>query len=291
MFALKKYEKDRQFPKKILGSDCLAGDLVVQINKLRFKNSKGDPLGFVVFLDEKKLPHRILPRYRGNRLHIFFHICGSLIQYHAVFTKFFETGTSCGGLRSCILADFSTEMAHVEMQVVGLLGKLLTGPWMALFYTSADDQINYVEGTAQVKDVIVQLKLVMENPSDILTRSTDFFGKEISMSDATLLKLREPPKNESLFQEMMKVCLQAATDVLEKQYAKYFASDITERLKIETKSARSHNINSEQMMGMFSACQKKAPAATLCYLQSYEPRKIKPWTTWIHFLNRNVRAS
>lgn len=73
--ALKKYEKDRQFPKKILGSDCLAGDLVVQINKLRFKNSKGDPLGFVVLLDEKKLPHGILPRYRGNRLHIFFHIC------------------------------------------------------------------------------------------------------------------------------------------------------------------------------------------------------------------------
>lgn len=104
--------------------------------------------------------------------------------------------------------------------------------WMALFYTSADDQINHVEGIAQVKDVIVQLKLVMENPSDILTRSTDFFGKEISMSDAILLKLREPPKKESLFQEMMKVCLQAATDVLEKQYAKYFASNITERLKI-----------------------------------------------------------
>ena len=37
-------------------------------------------------------------------------------------------GTSYGGLRSAILHDFSTSTAEVELQVLGLIGKYLTGP-------------------------------------------------------------------------------------------------------------------------------------------------------------------
>ena len=44
---------------------------MVQINKMQYKDGKGDPRGR-------------LPRYRGNRLHILFYICGTLMQYHFV---------------------------------------------------------------------------------------------------------------------------------------------------------------------------------------------------------------
>lgn len=266
--SLKMYERNGNIPKKILGSDCLAGDLVVQINKLRYKNSKGDPKGFVIFLEANGLPRGLLPRYRGNRLHIFFHICGTLVQYHSLFAELFQKGTSCGGLRSSIAADFSLETAHVEMQVVGLIGKLLTGPWMARFYTSAATEINHIDGISCVKIVISELKDQEREPRGTLTRCTDFFGNDLSMADGTLLQLRESPKDKDVFDDMMRNCLQAIIDVLQKQYKKYLEIDITEQLQKETKSARSHNIDSEQMMGMFSAAQKKAPAATLCYISS-----------------------
>ena len=77
----------------------------------------------------------------------------------------------------------------------------------------------------------------------ILTRTCEL------TPDATLDSLREKPK-----------------DVLERQYKKYFETDISATLILETKSARYHNIDAEEVMGMFSAAQKKAPNATLDYL-------------------------
>jgi len=66
------------------GGDCLAGNIVVAINKLRCKDGKGNPKGFSAFLAKKQLPKGLLPRYRGNRLHILFHICSKLYEDHSI---------------------------------------------------------------------------------------------------------------------------------------------------------------------------------------------------------------
>ena len=44
--------------------------------------------------------------------------------------------------------------------------------------------------------------------------------------------------------------------------------DLTEQLRKETESARAHNIDAEEIIGMFSAAQKRPPNATVCYLSS-----------------------
>ena len=254
---------------KVWGRDCIAGNIVLAMNKLRFKNGKGDPRGFATFLYNEQLPRGIIPRYRGNRLHILFHICGIYVQYHSVLTNFLETGTLCGGLRASLLADFVTETALVEIQVLGLIGKILTGPWMKTFYTSSVNQIDHIEGIYIVQNVIKAL------------RCTDFFANDVieqtGAQDKTLEKLREPPKNEPMFRTMMTACLQAAIVVLERQYIKYFEIGITEKLKAETKSARSHNIDAEEVMGMFSAVKNKSPNATLCFI-SCKMRALKNQT-------------
>ena len=59
--------------RNLFWNDCLAGNIVLQTNKLRYKDVKGDPKGFVTFLDENNLPRGIIPRYRGNRLNILIH--------------------------------------------------------------------------------------------------------------------------------------------------------------------------------------------------------------------------
>ena len=68
--ALKSLENEKC---KLFGNDCMANLIILAINKMRFKDVKGDPQGFVNFLDNNHLPRGIIPRYRGNRLHILFH--------------------------------------------------------------------------------------------------------------------------------------------------------------------------------------------------------------------------
>ena len=64
---------------------------------------------------------------------------------------------------------------------------------------------------------------------------------------------------------MLKARLSAAYQVLERQYKKYFANDLTETLKEETLSTRYHNIDAEEIMDMFLAAKQRAPNATLCF--------------------------
>nr|XP_047125864.1 uncharacterized protein LOC124807709 [Hydra vulgaris] len=60
---------------ELYGNYCMAAKIVLAINKMRFKDGKGDPKGFVNFLDNNKLPRGITPRYRGDHLHILFDTC------------------------------------------------------------------------------------------------------------------------------------------------------------------------------------------------------------------------
>ena len=259
--ALKKLEDSSG---KVFGKDCVAANVILQINKMRYKNGKGDPRGFVTFLDDHNIPRGVLPRYRGNRLHILFHIAGKLIEHFDSFMLLLNSGTSCGGLRSAILQDFTSVTAKVQLQILGLLGKYLTGPWMKKFYTSSRNEINHMDGIEVVKNVLAALREAAQNPEDLILATTDFFGDDLIVDD-TLKKLRDVPV-EPQFGPMMTCCLQAVIAVLERQYTKYFDIVVTEKLREETASARSHNIDAEEIMGMFSASQQKSPNATMCYL-------------------------
>ena len=44
--------------------------------------------------------------------------------------------------------------------------------------------------------------------------------------------------------------------------------DLTHKLRTESESARCHNIDAEEIMGIFSAAKERVPNATLCYLSA-----------------------
>ena len=50
---------------KVIGNECLAANVILKVNKLRYKDGKGEPRGFITFLEKNKLPRCILSRYRG----------------------------------------------------------------------------------------------------------------------------------------------------------------------------------------------------------------------------------
>uniref|UniRef100_UPI00358E1E6C uncharacterized protein n=1 Tax=Myxine glutinosa TaxID=7769 RepID=UPI00358E1E6C len=267
--ALKKVEVEKG---ALYGTDCVAGNLVLQISKFRYKDSKGDPKGFCLFLDKNNLPRGLIPRYRGNRFHIIFHTSGILITHHEKFLHFFTTGVvSCGGLQTCIRRDFASTTGQLGLQTLGLFGKLLTGPWMTKFYRSAEQQIDHIDGIEVVRGVIEAMKQARHDPLRLLTQESDFFSDLLDDADPVMKAVRiQPPDQQAsdTLSSMLTACIDATITVLERQYGRYFAMDLTEKLRQETQSARSHNMDAEEIIGMFSAGKNRAPSVTLDFLAS-----------------------
>nr|XP_012563345.1 unnamed protein product [Hydra vulgaris] len=260
----------------LFGKNCVAANIVVQLNKLRYKDGKGDPKGFVILLDNNKLPRGLLPRYRGNRLHILFHTCGVLIHYYALLRTFLHSGVvSCGGLRNSLLLDFTSGTGIRELCAIGLMGKLLTGPWMTNFYV-AQSEVDFLSGVEVVKGVRNILIESQKNALSLLTRTTDFFGGCIN--DPVFNSIVNFSPRTDKMRDAIVCCLSAVVNVIDRQYKRLFNLNTTDKLKAQTLSARLHNIYSKELMGMFSAAKQKAPNATLCFL-SAKLRACKNKTT------------
>lgn len=73
--------------------------------------------------------------------------------------------------KSCytVLEDYLKDTAKVELLVLGLVGKYLSGPWMKWFYTSADHQINHVDGIKVVQDMIAAIKEASIHPENLIS--------------------------------------------------------------------------------------------------------------------------
>ncbi|QQP58183.1 Uncharacterized protein FKW44_003417, partial [Caligus rogercresseyi] len=251
---------------KLLGPDCMAVNLITQINKLRYKNGKGDPKGFVLFLKQRSLPNNLLPRYRGNRLHVLFHIAGKLLEHEDQFSSYFKTGTACGGLRNAICIDFSNEYVKTQLHVLAIFRKLLTGPWMKKFYTNSKDSIDYVDSIKSIKEVILNMKKTLEMPGQLIKSTKDLFGENIPL-DSTIQSLHQRKiLCADIFEEYISQCIYSIISVLEKQYHKFVSIDITKKFSEETASARLHNMDAEELIGMFSQLKKKSPRSTIDYI-------------------------
>ncbi|KAK2168039.1 hypothetical protein LSH36_21g08014 [Paralvinella palmiformis] len=163
------------------------------------------------------------------------------------------------------------------MQAVDLFGKLLYGPWVHRFYTSSESEISHVDAIGEIRGVLRGLRERISDPMSLFRMKVDLFGRDLNSSDRTLILLRELPLEDriKLFTQMMKAILQSTAQVLERQYRKYFDLTITNKLREETLSPRSHNIDAEKVTGMFSALLDRAPHATVGYLRSKKNRSME----------------
>ena len=147
--------------------------------------------------------------------------------------------------------------------------------WQTAVRSLGDDVLHVSRRASQphrritiVKGVLETTKVYLAKPECVLTTKTDFFGNVLDERDATLQKVQESHANETMFVKMVKVCLTAVAIVLERQYDRYFSMDINKKLEEETESARCHNIDAEEIIGMFSVAKDNAPNAKLNYLSS-----------------------
>lgn len=167
------------------------------------------------------------------------------------------------------------------------MGKLLTGPWMRKFYKGAADQIDHIAGIALVRQVVHKMK-EYSDPIELLGWERDFFDEPLDFTDTTLEALKTPSKDSELFKKMLQSCVTAAVNVLELQYKKEFQNNVTDKLLEETKSARTHNIDAEELMRMYSSLKKKSSNATICFLSCKMRAKTNRTVEYLDAMNETI---
>ena len=73
------------------------------------------------------------------------------------------------------LGDLRNPAIMVQLQVLGLIGKLVTGPWMVQFYTNSLNKRN-LEMNPEIMRALLNLSEIEKDPSLLLIRTQDVFN-------------------------------------------------------------------------------------------------------------------
>ena len=99
---------------------------------MRFKQGKGDPAGFKEFMCQENIRPGMIVRYVGNRFHVMFHLAAVFFHLKEKLLKFLDNTCRCStGFRSALQKD---EQILLQLQALGLMGRLVTSPWMQQLY-------------------------------------------------------------------------------------------------------------------------------------------------------------
>ena len=278
--ALSAHDKVTKITSSIYGFECKAANLVRAVSKLRYKAKSGDPTGFVTFLKSKDLPVGIILRYVGNRIHVLFQMSGTIVHILSHLVTFLSKFSVAKKLSSAVLKDLSNEAILVQLQVLGLLGKVLTGPWMVLFYSNQKKASN-LETNEQLKKAVQSLKDISRNPQSLLTCSVDSFGNELTI-DEKLQSLRSV--SYPGFDTVAKQVAEAMTTTLERQLSRYLTGDLScpsmDMLSV-CKSAPLNNFHAERVLGRFCSQCVRAPNATTGFLEAKTKAGANKTLEWL----------
>lgn len=170
-------------------------------------------------------------------------------------------------LRHSMLKDFQSDVAYIELQVIGLISKLITGPWMNFMYQGADNPLSYTDFLAKVFQVIERLKAI-EDPVSLLAWKEDCFGQQLDKQDLVLAAVQQEPRLLLPFKSLMESSLTAIVAILQRKYAKLAGKESDSKFVEETAPSRSHNIDAESVMGMLSAAVERAPNANVSFISA-----------------------
>ena len=263
--ALKKIDVETQLKSGVFGSDCTLANFVYGMTKMRYKQGRGDPAGFKKFMVVENIPKKLVCRYVGNRFHVLFHLSAVFHAYSSQFTTYLKKFcNNTTGLRTSLLADIQNKAIQIQLEAMGLFGKLLTGPWMVIFYKN-EEKLSNVSMQPFMKKAIAWLEQKVETPQGLLT-TIDAFGRNIT-GDHMLETLCGPVQSEQdeFFSDVVRKLSAAFLTVLQRQLKRYLDGDLSQLPQDvinKAASAQSHNMYADGVLGMTDAQKRRAPNAS-----------------------------
>ncbi|KAK6177153.1 hypothetical protein SNE40_015313 [Patella caerulea] len=227
------------------------------------------------------MPQSLIIRYRGNRLHVLFKLAAVYVIHFDLIKKYL-TGycLHTSTLKTCLIEDFQNLNTLLELKVLALIGKLLTGPWIKRFYKNHEDGLHHLDAFSDIKRCSSRVEdLVSLDVIRIGGLKEDFFGDPIEKTDRAIW---DEDVDIHDFSQVMKGVLNSTLEVIMRQYKTYFEMTWDDSTREKLSSARTHNMDSEEVMDMFSAMQERAPAATLLYISSKIRAKKTKTVNYLH---------
>ena len=77
----------------------------------------------------------MIVRYVGNRFHVLFYLSGIFFELKDKFFNYLQNMClNNTTLRTSLIKDLQNNIMLIQLRVLGLIGKVITGPWMKMFY-------------------------------------------------------------------------------------------------------------------------------------------------------------
>ncbi|XP_059176653.1 uncharacterized protein LOC131956245 isoform X3 [Physella acuta] len=206
-------------------------------------------------------------------------MAGVVIQYKNLLTGYLVGKTT----KVCtqLLADLKKPEVLVQLQALGLIGKLISGPWMKLIYKNAMRRSN-LAFVSEFQYAMKEIERLKSNPEGVLTTNFDVFGQHLEV-DRTLEALRLE-QNSTLFNEVMKALLTSTESVLVRQLERYLVGDLsnpTSEMLDATSSAPPHNIFSERCLGIADYLIRRSPNVSVGFMDSKLKASVNGTLKWL----------
>ena len=282
---------DSEWSLNVTGRDCCVANFLYCLSKLRIKE-KGDPAGFSTFLRKHGVSPRKILRYVGNRWNVLFKMSATVLEHQSLIQLYLDKYCrNSGQLRNDLLWAISNESVLIQMRALALIGRLITTPWVELFYGNKD-KLSNLECIPQLKKFSENLTSMVHDPSLLLTSPNDIFGRSLR-NDPLLLWLQDSLPSEKLMR-CLKDMLSSIDKVTNRQLERYLSgelSDVTPELLEATKASTPHNVWAERVLGTLNAFWERGKQSSFEFLESRLIATTNDTMFWLDGMDKNERDS
>ena len=173
----------------------------------------------------------------------------------------------------------------IQLRVLGLIGKFITGPWMKILYSYSECKAN-LEMVPVIKMCTMTLRDLIQKATFFLTAISNVFGEKLSEEDETLLCLQAQLSSdeESQFNEVMSLAVRSTLEVLEHQLEPYLHGSLnnpSNDMLVRSQAAPVHNMLSEQTLGLVDYHVRHAPNANIGFIDGKVKCTKNPTLSWL----------
>lgn len=187
-------------------------------------------------------------RFVGNRFHVYFLSSGLLYTYREHIKDFFNNVFSPkNDVQHAVLNALNINDLHVCLRSLGLIGKVLTGPWMRL----VGQELNILDMNKKYLEAKENLTNWAQDASPLLQADppSAFAGVPV-LKDIVLDTLLQPTDTDGETKQMIQELCVACLDVMERQLVSQLPGgqfwDPSDVIKEQAKSCTSTNISGER---------------------------------------------
>ena len=207
-------------PQSFTSRSCSYTQGIIQAAlRLKEKDGVGLPSEVQTYLSSEGIPSNICVPFLGSRFNILFFNAAGVYYLAPHFVKLIGKVTgSSNPLHTALLHDLQLPDYLAAIRALGLVDKVISGPWMRL----TDAPANILDMNPHYAHFVKQLGIWIRDPSPILngTSGTVFPDQDINLQDDTIYqKLIQSTDHDDITKDLLTKILQGIHDDTTRQLA------------------------------------------------------------------------